>query len=178
MVRRCITFAGTRVDQVVAIEVLEALRPLGVQAALDALDHFQNQTDEKRRSLEFAFQKVRYEASRIERQYQATEPENRLVAAELEKRWNDALTHVTEMERRVEEASALAPQLTAVFLADTAKHVYLAVRGPCLAKTMSRYLISRIGASPRITSWLGPGSKRSKATRTLRGFDCTTPKPE
>ncbi len=39
----------------------------------------------------------------------------------------------------------------AVFLADSAKHVYLVVRGPCLAKTMSRYLISRIEASPRIT---------------------------
>jgi thioredoxin reductase (NADPH) len=36
-------------------------------------------------------------------------------------------------------------------LPDTAKHVYLVVRGPCLAKTMSRYLISRIEASPRIT---------------------------
>jgi hypothetical protein len=113
MVRSCITFAGTRVDQGVAIEVLEALRPLGVQAALDALEQSQNQTDEKRRSLELALQKARYEASRIERQYQATEPENRLVAAELEKRWNNALTHVAEMERRLEEASALAPQLTA-----------------------------------------------------------------
>ena len=41
---------------------------------------------EKQRSLQLAVQKARYEASRIERQYQATEPENRLVAAELEKR--------------------------------------------------------------------------------------------
>jgi hypothetical protein len=112
MVRSCITFAGTRVDQLVAIEVLEALRPLGVQAAIDALDHSQNQTDEKRRSLELTLQKARYEANRIER-HQATEPENRLGAAELEMRWNNALTHVTEMERRLEEASALAPQLTA-----------------------------------------------------------------
>jgi len=87
MVRSCITLAGRRVDQLVAIEVLEALRPLGVQAALDALDHTENQTDEKRRSLE--------------------------LAAELEKRWNNALTHVTEMERRLEEARVLAPQLTA-----------------------------------------------------------------
>jgi hypothetical protein len=37
MVRTCTTFAGTRVDQFVAIEVLEALRPLGVQAAIEAL---------------------------------------------------------------------------------------------------------------------------------------------
>jgi septal ring factor EnvC (AmiA/AmiB activator) len=113
MVRSCITFAGTRVDQSIAIEVLEALRPPGVQAVLDALDHSQNQTDEKRTSLELALQKARYEASRIERQYQATEPENRLVAAELEKRWNNALAHVAELEQHVEEASALAPHLTA-----------------------------------------------------------------
>lgn len=38
-----------------------------------------------------------------------------------------------------------------IFLSDIAKHVYLLVRGPCLAKTMSQYLISRIDASPRIT---------------------------
>jgi thioredoxin reductase (NADPH) len=39
----------------------------------------------------------------------------------------------------------------AVYLASNAKHVYLMVRGPCLAATMSRYLISRIEASPEIT---------------------------
>jgi hypothetical protein len=71
-----------------------------------------NRTDEKRRSLELALQKARYEASCIEWQYQATEPENRLVAAELEKRWNNALTHAADLERRLEEATAAAPQLT------------------------------------------------------------------
>jgi septal ring factor EnvC (AmiA/AmiB activator) len=98
-----ITFAGTRVDQEVAAEVIEALRPVGIQAAFEALEKSQSQTDEKRRSLELAVQKARYEANRIERQYQTTEPENRLVAAELEKRWNNALTQVAEMERRLEE---------------------------------------------------------------------------
>jgi thioredoxin reductase (NADPH) len=39
----------------------------------------------------------------------------------------------------------------AVFLSEIAKHVYILVRGPSLAKTMSQYLISRIEASPRIT---------------------------
>ncbi|WP_130423992.1 hypothetical protein [Edaphobacter modestus] len=95
-----------------AVEVLEALQPLGVQATFDALDHSQNQTDEKRRVLELALQKARYEADRFERQYQATEPENRLVAAELEKRWNNSLSHVVEMERRLEDVSAAVPLLT------------------------------------------------------------------
>lgn len=39
----------------------------------------------------------------------------------------------------------------AVFLSTVAKHVYLLVRGPGLSETMSRYLISRIEASPQIT---------------------------
>jgi len=112
MVRTCITFAGTRVDQEIAAEVLDALRPIGIQAAFDALEKSQCQTDEKRRSLELAVQKARYEATRIERQYQATEPENRLVAAELEKRWNHALAQIADLERRLEEATAAAPQLT------------------------------------------------------------------
>src|SRR6266568_422622 len=104
MVGRCVSFGGTRVDQAVAIEVLEAIRPLGIQAALDAWDRSRNHKDEKRRSLELALEKARYEAGRIERQYQATEPENRLVGAELEKRWNRALANVGELETRLEEA--------------------------------------------------------------------------
>jgi hypothetical protein len=112
-VRTCITVSGARVDLAVAVEVLDALRPVGVQASLDALDQSQNQTDEKRRSLELTLQKTRYDADRFERQYHATEPENRLVAAELEKRWNNALSHVAEMERRLFDASAAAPLITA-----------------------------------------------------------------
>ena len=112
LVRSCVTFAGTRVDQEIAAEVLQALRPVGIQAAFDALERSQSQTDEKRSSLELALQKARYEAARIERQYQATEPENRLVAAELEKRWNNALSHVREMEQRVEEASVADPSIS------------------------------------------------------------------
>jgi len=76
------------------------------------LERSQSQIDEKRRSLELALEKARYEAGRIERQYQATEPENRLVAGELEKRWNNALMHATEMECRLGETTIEAPQLT------------------------------------------------------------------
>ena len=60
--------------------------------------------DEKQRALTLALEKARYEANRIERQYEATEPENRLVAAELEKRWNAALAHLADQEVRRAEA--------------------------------------------------------------------------
>jgi DNA invertase Pin-like site-specific DNA recombinase len=103
-VQRCLGFGGARVDQAVVAEVLEAIRPVGIQAALDAWDQSQNVEDEKQRALKLALEKARYEANRIERQYEATEPENRLVAAELEKRWNAALAHVADLEARIYEA--------------------------------------------------------------------------
>jgi Recombinase/Resolvase, N terminal domain/Recombinase zinc beta ribbon domain len=78
-VERCLGFGGARVDQAVVAEVLEAIRPLGIQAALEAWDHSLNVEDEKQRALKLALEKARYEAGRIERQYEATEPENRLV---------------------------------------------------------------------------------------------------
>lgn len=129
MVGRCVSFGGTRVDQAVAAEVLEAIRPLGIQAALDAWDRSRNQKDEKRHTLELALEKARYEAGRIERQYQATEPENRLVAAELEKRWNRALAQVGELETRLEES-----RQDTLPLSDEQRHQLMAL-GDDLQKT-------------------------------------------
>jgi len=58
---------------------------------------------DKRKALELALEKARYEAERAHRQFDAVEPENRLVAAELEARWNEALRRVAELESRLVE---------------------------------------------------------------------------
>jgi hypothetical protein len=86
----------------VSAEVLGALQPFGVEAALSAWDHRQESEDQKQRALELALDKCRYEANRAQRQYDATDPSNRLVAAELERRWNEALQKVAGLETRLE----------------------------------------------------------------------------
>jgi len=53
--------------------------------------------------VELALERARYEAKRAQRQFDAVEPENRLVAAELEGRWNGALAQVAELEGRLPE---------------------------------------------------------------------------
>ncbi len=53
---------------------------------------------------------ARYAAKRAWKQYDASDPENRLVAAELEQRWNQALGHVPELEGRIERHGAQAPE--------------------------------------------------------------------
>src|SRR5206468_3718426 len=53
---------------------------------------------EQQQTLALALERARYEAERARRQYDAVEPENRLVAGELERRWNSALARVAELE--------------------------------------------------------------------------------
>lgn len=103
--RPCIAFGGLRVDKAVAAEVLRAVEPAALQAALAAWEQLQGQPAARRTGLELSVQQARYEAERAQRQFDRVEPENRLVAAELERRWNAAL----QEHRRLEAELALLP---------------------------------------------------------------------
>lgn len=110
---RCITFGGMRVDRVLANEVLDRLQPLGVEAALAAVEALSQQRSEKKGQLDLALQQARYEAARAQRQYDAADPENRLVASELERRWNERLAAVRDLELEIDHLdSDKAPTLT------------------------------------------------------------------
>lgn len=97
----CQSVGALRVDRVVAEQVIQAVQPAGVEAALAALREKQQHHGEKQHSLELALEKARYESSRARKQYNTVDPENRLVAGELEKRWNEAMTRVAEIEERL-----------------------------------------------------------------------------
>jgi hypothetical protein len=98
----CLSVGSLRTDGAVVAEVLAAIEPVGIQAALKPLEQARLEDHEKHRAVELALEKARYEAQRARRQYDAVEPENRLVAAELEARWNQALARVSELEGRVQ----------------------------------------------------------------------------
>jgi excisionase family DNA binding protein len=111
---RCITFGGMRVDRVVAKEVLDRLQPLGVEAALAVIEARSQQRSEKKGQLGLALQQARYEAARAQRQYDAADPENRLVAGELERRRNERLVAVRDLELEIDQLDAdTVPALTA-----------------------------------------------------------------
>jgi DNA invertase Pin-like site-specific DNA recombinase len=105
----CISFGGLRPDEAVSRAVLEAVSPIGVQAALDAWDDWAKREDERHRSLRRALEKAGYEAERARRQYDAVDPDNRLVAAELERRWEQALAEVKTLEERLRELASEPP---------------------------------------------------------------------
>ena len=98
----CISFGALRVDQAVGAEIVRLLQPLGVDAAVRAITDCEHQAGEKQRQLELALEQARYEAARARRQYDAVDPDNRLVAGELERRWDAALAAVEVLEKELE----------------------------------------------------------------------------
>jgi len=78
------------------------LQPLGVEAAVRAITDCEHQAGEKQRQLELALEQARFEAARARRQYDAVDPDNRLVAGELERRWNATLAAVETLEKELD----------------------------------------------------------------------------
>jgi excisionase family DNA binding protein len=105
----CIAFGGLRVDAAVSAEVLRLLDPLGVEAALTAIAMREGENAETRRQAELALAEARYEADLARRQYDLVDPANRLVAGELERRWNDRLEEVRRQEERLAAMSSNRP---------------------------------------------------------------------
>jgi DNA invertase Pin-like site-specific DNA recombinase len=87
----CISFGGKRADNQVSEEVLRALSPLGVRASVAAATELQRVDEVKEKALEQQVEQLDYEAQRAFEQYNEVDPRNRLVASELERRWNERL---------------------------------------------------------------------------------------
>lgn len=110
---KCISFGSMRIDRDVASEVLRVLQPLGVEAALHAIEERANDSHTKRRQVELALEHSRFEAARAHRQFDAVDPGNRLVVSELERRWNEKLGVVAQYEAEWQALDAQCePDLT------------------------------------------------------------------
>ena len=106
---RCISIGGLGIDAAVSTEVLRHLKPLGVDAAVKAIEGQTSETSAAQRQLELSLQQARYEAAHARRQYDAVDPANRLVAGELERRWNEALQAVNKLEGEIAAIVARKP---------------------------------------------------------------------
>ncbi len=103
---RCIAFGGISVDEAISREVLRVVQPAAIEASVLASQELGRQQDDILDALHRDLEAARYTAERAQRQYDASDPENRLVTAELERRWNLALQHVREIEVRIEQHGA------------------------------------------------------------------------
>ena len=96
--------AGAAIDTAVAAHVLEAINSEQLDISLAVLEELDYQAQEADKTWQLRLERARYEADRAFRQYDATEPENRLVARTLERRWNEKLQQLAELEEAYSQA--------------------------------------------------------------------------
>jgi DNA invertase Pin-like site-specific DNA recombinase len=106
----CQSATAGAVEAWVAEQVLEALQPAVLEASLGAAAEVETRRREVTRHWEQRVERARYEADRAGRQYHACEPENRLVARTLERRWDEALRAVQQLEAEFDRFSREQPR--------------------------------------------------------------------
>jgi hypothetical protein len=97
----CVTCSGKAVDDAVSQQVLQAIAPQAIDAAIAAAQRAGERHREQRQALQLELDHARYDAQLAARRYEHVDPAQRLVAAALEARWNAALERVHEQEARV-----------------------------------------------------------------------------
>jgi excisionase family DNA binding protein len=95
---RCMTFGGSRIDAAIGQELMLAVEPMAIDAAFEAERMHREQQKDQQHIRDLEIQQARYEASLAERRYAACDPDNRLIAAQLEKNWEAALRRITDLE--------------------------------------------------------------------------------
>lgn len=95
----CWSVPGIPIDAAVTNHVLEVFTESHLDISLAVLDELEHSAQEQEHHWQLRLERARYEATRAERQFDAVEPENRLVARTLEQRWNEKLRLLAELEQ-------------------------------------------------------------------------------
>jgi Recombinase/Recombinase zinc beta ribbon domain len=180
---RCIAFGGLRVDDAIESALLQVVEPAAIAAAIAAEAEAGTRRDQVREALLRDLEAARFAADRAFRQYDTADPANRLVAGELETRWNNALTRVADVEAKLAAHGAvtsprtltpasfatLAGDLRAVWTAPTTD-ARLKKR---IVRTLIREVIADIDAAAAeivlIVHWMGGIHTELRLPRRRKG---------
>jgi DNA invertase Pin-like site-specific DNA recombinase len=186
--RRCLTVAGKRIDETIAVEMLRAVTPMAIEAAEEAERMLRDEDQDRRRIAELELQQAQYDASLAERRYAACDPDNRLIAAQLEKAWETALERVERCRERLDRmqtpgAGDVRPDFTG--LADDLSAAWKALRTTMRTRQrLVRALITEIvvdidaaaGEIVLVIHWKGGQHSELRVRKPRTGeHGCSTP---
>ncbi|UCE05193.1 MAG: recombinase family protein, partial [bacterium] len=97
----CISFYGTLLERLVEQELLRVVQPTAIEAAEKAEQLFVQQQQQKQQTVVNSLKQAQYEADRRFEQYNSVDPQNRLVALNLETQWNQALKKVATIKQQL-----------------------------------------------------------------------------
>jgi DNA invertase Pin-like site-specific DNA recombinase len=108
----CMSFRCDLLDAAIAEQVLKALQPAEIELALAALQELESRDRTISRQWQMRLERAAYEATLAERRYQEVDPSQRLVAGTLERRWNDALLQLEDLNIQAAEFQRQAARVT------------------------------------------------------------------
>ncbi len=108
--RNCQTIGGYRLEKAISEAFLEAVTPASVGASAQAIEELEHQHAERLAGQRLAVERAQFEADRAQRQFDACEPENRLVGRTLEARLEEALTEAERERRSLAELECRRPE--------------------------------------------------------------------
>ena len=160
----CQRIGGRRVDETVLDAVFQALEPASLQVTAKALSEVQAEHERGLHAFEVALERARFEAERARRQFDAVEPENRLVARNLETEWEARLVEVSRAEAALNDRRARRPvSLTAeevAWLERAGADLRAVFEAPTTTMTERKQLLRLVLAEVIITA----NSETKKAT--------------
>ena len=107
----CQSVAGRALDAFVTTEVLRALAPASVDLSLAAAGNIERQRSEMDNLWQKRLERAGYEALHAERHYRCVEPENRMVARELARQWEEKLQAQREVQEEYERFARTQPRV-------------------------------------------------------------------
>jgi DNA invertase Pin-like site-specific DNA recombinase len=183
----CQSLSGQRLDELIGAQVLAALEPANLELHLAAAADLRQERQRLHQHWRQQLERARYETERAARQYQAVEPENRLVARELERRWEEALKQqrlVEEDYERFQQAQPAevspAEQERIRLLASSIPELWSAASTtPADRQRIIRFLIEQIivgveGTSERVSvtvHWVGGFRSDHELARPVQRYD-------
>ena len=186
----CQSLAGKRLDALVSEQVLAALEPASLELSLKAAEDIEKERARLHRHWKQQLERVRYDVERAARQYQAVEPENRLVARELESQWEQALVKQRQTE---EEYARFERQQPSRLSEDEAQSIrslsadipalwHASSTSPKDQQAIVRHVIDRVtvtvqGESERVDvtiHWAGGFESQHELTRPVARYDQLT----
>jgi len=183
----CQSLAGKTFESLIEQQVLRVLEPASLQLSLAAAENLQQERATLQRHWRQRLERAQYEAERAARQYHAVEPENRLVARELERQWEDRLTAARSLQDQhdrfqSEQAASLtdADRQRIRSLADDIPALWRSPR-TCAAdrRSVVRHLIDQIvvtvaGQTQHVDvtiRWAGGYTSQHAVTRPVARYD-------
>jgi DNA invertase Pin-like site-specific DNA recombinase len=182
----CQHVAGPCLDAFVTEQVLVALEPAALELSLAAAEQVEQERATLTQFWEQRRERAAYETERAARQYQAVEPENRLVARTLERAWEEHLQAQQQLEEEYhrflqqqprvltdEEREAihrLAADIPALWSAPTTT---AAERKEIIRQVVERVEVDAQGTSEQVRvrmSWTGGGQTEGALVRPLARY--------